>query len=197
MRVDQATRQATEESLLASAAELFLERGFEAATTREVAARSGVAVGTLFNYFPTKEALAHALLARASAKAAEELAAAPREGVELAETLFAHVAAELRRFAPYRRWIGEALRAAGGPLREGRGEDDPLRVAHLERVERWLSAAGDTSERAITLHLYWSLYLGVLHFWSRDESEHQAATLALLDRSMRLFCGSLGLPREE
>lgn len=195
MRVNQATRQATEERLLDSGAKLFEELGFEAATTRELAARSGVAVGTLFNYFPTKEALAHALLARAAGEAAEEFEAARRAvktAPSLEETLFGHVAAELRRFAPYRRWIGEALRASGGPLRRGGGEGSELCIAHLERVERWLSEAGDASERAITLHLYWSLYLGVLHFWSRDESEHQGATLALLDRSIRLFCGSIG-----
>jgi AcrR family transcriptional regulator len=199
MRVNQATRQATEERLLDSGAKLFDERGFEAATTRELAARSGVAVGTLFNYFPTKEALAHSLLMRAAGRAADELEAARAsrpplldgERPPLEETLFGHVAAELRHFAPYRRWIGEALRATGGPLRQGGGEGEELSVAHLERVERWLSEAGDTSERAITLHLYWSLYLGVLHFWSRDDSEHQGATLALLDRSIRLFCSSL------
>ena len=78
MRVNQATRQATEERLLDSGAKLFDERGFEAATTRELAARSGVAVGTLFNYFPTKEALAHALLMRAAGRAADELEAARR-----------------------------------------------------------------------------------------------------------------------
>ena len=41
------------------------------------------------------------------------------------------------------------------------------------------------------LHLYWTLYLGVLDFWTRDETEHQQATLALLDRSMALFVRGL------
>ena len=46
----------------------------------------------------------------------------------------------------------------------------------------------------LSLHLYWSLYLGVLSFWARDTSHNQEATLALLDRSIRLFCRAL---REE
>ena len=41
------------------------------------------------------------------------------------------------------------------------------------------------------LHLYWSLYLGVISFWIRDESSKQEDTLALLDRSIRLFVNSL------
>ena len=36
-----------------------------------------------------------------------------------------------------------------------------------------------------------TLYLGVLAFWSRDGSERESATLALLDRSVRLFCRAL------
>ena len=41
--------------------------------------------------------------------------------------------------------------------------------------------------RRPVLHLYWTLYLGVLAFWSRDESENQEDTLLVLDRSMHLF----------
>lgn len=36
---------------------VFVERGYEAATTREIAARAGVAAGTLFLYAPDKRAL--------------------------------------------------------------------------------------------------------------------------------------------
>lgn len=36
---------------------LFMERGYHAVTTAEIAARAEVSVATLFNYFPVKEAL--------------------------------------------------------------------------------------------------------------------------------------------
>jgi len=191
MRVTRETRQRTRARLLQAGRELFAERGLGGTPTRELAARAGIAVGTLFNYFPTKEALALELLGQAAEEAAGEFAAARRDGAPLEETLFGHVAVELRHLAPFRRWAGAALQAVGGPLRRGRDEAQDLRVGHLERVEGWLSEAGDRSERGVTLHLYWSLYLGVLDFWSRDETEHQGATLALLDRAMGLFCGGL------
>ncbi|HEY4191378.1 MAG TPA: TetR/AcrR family transcriptional regulator, partial [Mesorhizobium sp.] len=50
-------------ALMAGAAALFMEKGFEAATMTEIAARSGAAIGTLYLFFPTKEALAQAILA--------------------------------------------------------------------------------------------------------------------------------------
>ena len=42
--------------------------GFDAATTREIATAARIAAGTLFNYFPTKEAIAVALAAEAMAR---------------------------------------------------------------------------------------------------------------------------------
>ena len=43
----------------------------------------------------------------------------------------------------------------------------------------------------MTMHLYWTLYLGVLSFWAADESPNREDTLVVLDESMRLFVGSL------
>jgi AcrR family transcriptional regulator len=49
-------------ALLEAAAECFVERGFEATTMTEVAARAGASIGSLYQFFPTKEAVARALL---------------------------------------------------------------------------------------------------------------------------------------
>ncbi|MGB3538058.1 MAG: TetR/AcrR family transcriptional regulator [Mesorhizobium sp.] len=48
---------------MAGATALFMEKGFEATTMTEIAARSGAAIGTLYLFFPTKQALAQAILA--------------------------------------------------------------------------------------------------------------------------------------
>ncbi len=49
-------------ALLEAAAGCFVEKGYDATTMTEVAARAGAAIGSLYQFFPTKEALAHALL---------------------------------------------------------------------------------------------------------------------------------------
>jgi hypothetical protein len=41
------------------------------------------------------------------------------------------------------------------------------------------------------MHLAWTLYIGVLSFWVRDNSPNQEDTLALLDRSLGMFVASL------
>jgi AcrR family transcriptional regulator len=50
-------REATATAILAAAEELFAEHGLHAASMTEIAARAGVAVGTLYNHFTDKDAL--------------------------------------------------------------------------------------------------------------------------------------------
>jgi len=50
--------------LLQAAAAVIQERGFEAATMAEIAARAGAKIGSLYRFFPNKEALAGELMRR-------------------------------------------------------------------------------------------------------------------------------------
>lgn len=60
-------------ALLDAAAEEFAERGFTAATTTGVAARAGVPIGSLYQWFPDKEALLYGLADRHLAEGASVL----------------------------------------------------------------------------------------------------------------------------
>jgi AcrR family transcriptional regulator len=55
-------KQARPGELLDAALELFVEKGFAATRSEEVAVRAGVSKGTLFLYFPTKEELFKAVI---------------------------------------------------------------------------------------------------------------------------------------
>lgn len=48
-------------ALLQAALKLFTERGFHGTSTAQISKEAGVATGTLFNYFPTKEDLINGL----------------------------------------------------------------------------------------------------------------------------------------
>ncbi len=79
-------------ALIDAGAELFAAKGYEATTMTEIASRAGAAIGSLYQFFPSKEALAEALFNRFAERAAasfarvEELASG-RSPAELADLL--------------------------------------------------------------------------------------------------------------
>jgi AcrR family transcriptional regulator len=82
-------------ALLDAGAVVFAEKGYEAATMTEIAERAGAAIGSLYQFFPSKEALAEALFDRfaerwaASFARVEELAQG-RSARELADLFIDH-----------------------------------------------------------------------------------------------------------
>lgn len=65
-------------SLVEAAARVLSRRGFEAFTTHEVAELAGVAIGSLYEYFPTKQVLVAEVVRRAMTEVTAELSAASR-----------------------------------------------------------------------------------------------------------------------
>jgi AcrR family transcriptional regulator len=59
-------------ALLDAAAALIARKGYEATTMTEIAQRAGAAIGSLYQFFPSKEALAEALFNRYAERAAAE-----------------------------------------------------------------------------------------------------------------------------
>jgi AcrR family transcriptional regulator len=58
------------DTILDAARQVFVHRGFAAAHMTEIASRAKIAVGTLYLYFDSKEAIARAIAAQAFARAA-------------------------------------------------------------------------------------------------------------------------------
>lgn len=56
--------EATVEAILQAAAQVFERHGYAAGTTNRIAERAGVSIGTLYQYFPNKDAVLVALVHR-------------------------------------------------------------------------------------------------------------------------------------
>src|SRR3954469_14460843 len=67
----QGRSKATVEAILAATAKVLAKEGYEGASTNRIAKVAGVSVGSLYQYFPSKEALVSAVIDRHS----EELSA--------------------------------------------------------------------------------------------------------------------------
>lgn len=191
MRITAEVKEATRRKILSAANELFRTVGFEATTTRDIAKAANIATGTLFNYFPTKEAIVTGLVMEAEPTAAQ-IDSENHDTLE--EALFAHAAHSLRLLKPFRKFLLPLLETTWSPLMKPAADDDgeALRRAHLEVVEQIARAFVDTERLTPSAsQLYWTLYLGVLAHWINDKSPKQEDTLALLDQSIAMFVGWL------
>jgi AcrR family transcriptional regulator len=68
--------RATYAALVEAASRVLVRRGFEAFTTNEVAELAGVAIGSLYEYFPTKQVLVAEVVRRTMSEITAELSAA-------------------------------------------------------------------------------------------------------------------------
>src|SRR5262252_2003984 len=63
-RPRQERSQATVEAILTATARILVKEGFDRASTNRIAEQAGVSVGSLYQYFPSKEALVAAVMER-------------------------------------------------------------------------------------------------------------------------------------
>jgi AcrR family transcriptional regulator len=191
MRITAEAKTATRERIIKAAAKLFARQGYSSATTRDIAVKAGIATGTLFNYFESKEAIVAALISEALVSAQEEIE--KRDDETLEEELFTFIWAELSALTEYRKFLAEAAETILSPLRRYTRESagEAIRANHLEAVEQILINHGVAPPTAVTMQLYWTLYLGVFAHWATDDSPKQEDTLALVDQSLKLFVASL------
>jgi AcrR family transcriptional regulator len=120
-------------ALLQAAAAVFAEKGYEAATMTEIAARAGAPIGSLYQFFPVKEALADTLVQNYASmlagdlKALEERAGGADAKV-LVDGLFGLLRAHPRE------------RAAALPLAEARMDERTRRVAFRHMLRKHIAA---------------------------------------------------------
>jgi AcrR family transcriptional regulator len=102
----QRRKEARPQELLDAALALFVEKGFAATRSEEVAARAGVSKGTLYLYFPSKEELFKAVVRR-------NLSSLIAEGQEIADG-YAGSTSALLRLLMHTWWSRIGLTPAGG-----------------------------------------------------------------------------------
>jgi len=200
MRISEQVKQETRSRILTKAAELFCDKGFEESTTREIALAAGLAAGTMFNYFPSKETLAMTMVTEALRQGSDDFRRrrTGREG--LTEELFLFVVAGLRRLQPLRPFLGPVLERSLSPFprKSVCQEGEAARQAHLAAVQEIIGRHGfSEAPDYVAMTMYWSLYLGILAFWTNDQSPNQEESWALIDYTLCFFVQVIAGNRDE
>lgn len=184
--------EATRRRILAAALHVFRERGFGAATMREVATEAGVAVGAAYYYFESKDAIVMAFYEQAQDEMAPVLDAILKKCRTLEQRLREIIAQKFEYFAPNRALIG-ALSAHIDP-------EHPLSpfsksTAHIRNRDTAFFARA-IAESKLRLppsilpylpQLLWLYQMGLMLFWVYDRSSRQARTGLLFDKTLSMM----------
>jgi len=192
-------KEKTKEAILKAALDLFSKKGFQATTTKEISDRAGIAEGTLFNYFRTKEDLALYFLEQEVLGLIHWFECQERlQNASLAEKLFAIIHHNLEQIAPYEDFIGAVYLRALQPS----SKLCPLSVERQEINLRYLKFVRGILEEAeakeeipevgdLGCYAFGLFHLAMMTHWLHDLSAGKQATLALLDRCLKMGTGML------
>jgi Transcriptional regulator len=187
-------KQVIRRRIVKSALNLFQTKGFATTTTKAIARKAGIAEGTVFNYFRSKEDIALSFFEEEVDHAIVAVRDNPRlRKAPLEEKLFTLVHSQLEYLAPYERFIGAALIHALNPashLGPFSHRAQQLRHRYLAFVTELVEESAPKQQQSTISWLvpeaFWIYYLGVLLFWLYDSSEDKQHTLAFLDRSLHV-----------
>ena len=188
-------KAATRAAILQAALELFLDRGFDAVSVREIADRADVSPTTVFAHFPQKEAL---LFFEEDAQR-ERLVAAVRErpaGLSISEALKAHYRREFVSM-----WSGEqgALRRRIVSLMEATPtlQDYASRmwVRHEDALAAAITAELGLPRPSDEIRVYARFALQIQLLVSSDTDPMLDAGFRILDQGWSRYHGEPAGPR--
>ncbi len=194
--------QETRQRIFDTAVKLFMEKGYEETTMRDIAAEAECSLGLAYRYFETKEVVVIELYRHLAANTRDRIDGLPT--VPLAERFYQIMTQVLSEIAPFRPvWQG----IFGGALNPNSQygvlgtQTADIRLEMKDVFTRLVTGASDTPKKpeqiaAMGMLLYVA-YLMTLLFWISDRSPDYKTTYQLLDFSrdtLNLIRGALVLP---
>lgn len=196
----EAKKESTKRKILDVSLHLFQKEGFGKTTMRDIAKRSGIALGTTYNYFPTKEHIALYFFETALDEVMARYRREVPKKASLEEKLFLLLSLELEQLAPYEAFMHLVIATAvvpGSRLHPFSADSLRLKSKYLDFAGRIFEEARDKGELrtlgfdAMLLSAFWIFKMGLVLFWLGDASPKKEDTFILLDKSLRFVLDAL------
>jgi AcrR family transcriptional regulator len=189
--------------ILSAALDLFREKGFEQTTMREVAREAGVALGSAYYYFESKEAIVMAFYHQSQEAMIGTIEEALPKQKSLKSRLRTILDVKFQYFEPNRKFLGALMAHTAdpqNPLSPFSNETRGIRDRDAEQFAKAVQGSGTKVPADLQTHLprlLWMFQMGLILFWMYDRSPGQARTAVLVDKSLDLVVSLIkfsGLP---
>jgi len=175
-------QQARRQRVIDAAMALGLDGGYDAVQMRDVAARAGVAMGTVYRYFTSKDHLLAAALVHWVEQLDARLAQMPAQGETASARVMDALDRALRAMGRQPRLVGAVFTALASP--------DPAAVECQQQISYLMEgiitrAIGDRQPRDIADrariigHVWYSALVGWVNGWSDMKRVHDELAVAV------------------
>jgi AcrR family transcriptional regulator len=186
-------------AILATALDLFQERGYEATTMRAIAERAGVSLGSSYHYFPSKEHLVLEFYRHTHELHAAAIAPLLARETDLSARLRGTMRAVVVTCEPFHAVAGSIFSTVANPqspLNPFGAAARPLReqvIALYAEVVRGSDARIPADIAELLPLTLWLYQMAILYFWIFDRSPGRLRTLEVIDETTDLIVKLLGL----
>jgi len=189
----------TRRRIYEAAMDLFREKGFDATTMRDIAAKAGVALGGAYYYYSSKDAIVLAFYRELQETSNPLVLEALSTRKKLKDRIRCVLDKRLELLAPNRKFCAALFpHAPDGtdPLSPFSDETRPIRDAAIEQMR--IAIEGSDAKVPHDLqprlpYLLWLYQMALIMFWLYDPSPNQERTQRLIDKSLGLLVNLLRL----
>lgn len=193
MKISASQKVENRQAILDAAVDLIIENGFRATSMRAVARKAGVGDATIYNYFPTKEALLYGYYQDAIENAAEGLEhVAGIESFDLREKLQVFIETILEGFLKDREFVAQTFASVFFHPIPVDKSIKAIRTSFTAVVDSQFERALEAGELPEVMlkelvHLcVWDFFIAAVLYWLKDDSEQFANTTLFIHKSLDL-----------
>jgi len=198
MKISNKQKMINRKKIIGVAVDIMVDHGFKSATMRAIAKEAEFGDATIYNYFPTKEAILFAYYEEKLNECIENLKKVEKfNEFTFHEQLQTFFDIQLEIFLPDREFIELSFKRIFFSLSQNYIQLEPIRKLFETIIDDFFKAAIEVNEipeqmfQTIIYQLLWDYYIGVIIFWLNDKSEMFADTGVLVDKTLDLFCSLL------
>lgn len=198
MKISKEQKNKNRSKIISAAVDLVILKGIKAATMREIARKAGLGDATIYNYFPTKEAILYGYYEDKFDLVTNELKQIKDfNEYSFQEQLQTFFETKLELLLPDREFLEKTFKTTFFALSQHYSRIRPIKEKFIAIIEEIFKAATEVGEipdqvfGEITIQLFWEYYIGIVIYWLKDDSDQFESTSVLIDKSMDLTSASI------
>lgn len=198
MKISKDKKKENKIKIINSAVDLISEKGFKPTTMRAIAKKAQMGEATIYNYFPTKEAILYAYYEDHMHACIDSLKQVDDfHTYSLQEQLQVLFNTSLVFYLADREFVCRTFRKVLLGSSQNWSKIRPIRDTFLAAVNDMVSAASEAGEipeqifQDLIGQFLMDAYIGTIHYWTNDTSESFTNTTVLVDKGLDVACALL------